>query len=116
MPRTTYDEIIATDERGPNRNRSKSEKLRRFCIPSKYTVPGSQDKGKRTLTIYLAIISDSYVFVLEDNARIARMWWKSRTQIWLSHEITVDSQVSPMLYIPLLQFIYISSDLGIERI
>lgn len=94
LPRNVYDEITSTDQAGPNKQGSKAAKLRRYPIPPKYNVPGSSGKGDRTLTIYLAIITDSYVFVLEDFSRLARMWWKSRTRKWLSHEIAVDSKVS----------------------
>lgn len=91
MPRSVYDEIVSTDKPGPHNQSAKAEKLRVYLIPKKYTVSGSSSNEDRTLTIYVAIISDSYVYILEDYSRIARMWWKSRSQKWLRHEITVDS-------------------------
>jgi hypothetical protein len=95
MPRSVYEEITATDKPGPNKQASKAEKLRVYPIPEKYRVMGSSPKkGERTLYFYLAVISPTYVYVLEDFARLARLWWKSRTRKWLPEDITTDGSVS----------------------
>jgi hypothetical protein len=61
MPRDVYDEIISTDQPGPNKLDSKAEKLRRYPIPSKYNVPGSsQKKIERSLFIWPSSPTPTY--------------------------------------------------------
>lgn len=111
MPREVYNEIISQDEVGPNDSGSKAAKLRVYPVPSRFTVKGSS-KERRWLCIYLAIVSDTYVYVVEDFSRLARLWFKSRSRLWLRDEVSVKGDVSYEIMFLDELFIYCITDLG----
>jgi len=88
-----YWQIITKDVPGPSA--TKSEEIRVFELPSKFTVPdSSKPKEVRTMKIFAAFISESYVWVLSDFSGLVRMHVESRTEPWTRADLEPGSEVS----------------------
>ncbi|KAH7911440.1 hypothetical protein BJ138DRAFT_1113204 [Hygrophoropsis aurantiaca] len=89
MSATDFNEIIKDDQPGPNKNRTKAQKLRTFPLPQRFYDPGTSPNTKRTVNIFMAFISEraNYVWVLVDFARIVRMNVISRERHWCSSDL-----------------------------
>ncbi|RDB27515.1 hypothetical protein Hypma_003892 [Hypsizygus marmoreus] len=80
MSRGVYDEIIAHDIPGPDKERG--ELVRSFLIPDCFTVPGSSSFFPRTINIYCAFVSENWVWTVADFSRLLRLHVISRDRVW----------------------------------
>ncbi|KAF9038867.1 hypothetical protein BDZ89DRAFT_982264 [Hymenopellis radicata] len=88
-----YQEITSRSVIGPNPNRTKANKLRRFIIPPEYKVKGSSDLTEiRYITILAAIIGEGKAWVVADFSRLARFHIISRNEPWTQDDLAPDSK------------------------
>ncbi|KAF8055810.1 hypothetical protein FPV67DRAFT_1788202 [Lyophyllum atratum] len=92
MSRKNFDDLFANDCPGPNKDRSKSEKLRQFEMPPEFIEPGTSTKTKRYVRMFLAFVSDHSVWVLMDFARLVRFHVWSRTVPFMAHEFKPETK------------------------
>lgn len=91
MKRSDYDEITSFSVDGSS---GKERNLKHsFLIPDRFH-EGSSSPSKRTVNILLAWVSDDWVWVLVDFARLARFYIISRDIPWSSADIQPNSDVS----------------------
>ena len=79
--------FLAGDCPGPNKDRKKANQMRTFAVPAQFVEESSSPNTARTLTIFLAIISEDYVWALVDFARLVRIHIISRTQMWTADDL-----------------------------
>jgi len=92
-----YWEIISNDQDGPNEDPQKARAIRVFKIPDHFTVPDSSPNKDRTLKIFAAFISESWVWVLTDFSGLVRMHVHSKSTPWMQEDLNVGSKVSRLL-------------------
>ncbi|KAF8054098.1 hypothetical protein FPV67DRAFT_1695098 [Lyophyllum atratum] len=92
MSRKDFDELFANDCPGPNKDRSKSEKLRQFEMPPHFIEPGTSPNTKRYVRMFLAFVSDHSAWVLMDFARLVRFHVWSRTVPFAPHEFKPEAK------------------------
>jgi hypothetical protein len=89
--------IVTNDRDGTNSDPAKRSRLRTFLIPDEYIVDGSSTHYPRTINIFAAFISNGWVYVLTDFARLVRMHIISRDAIWTKDDFVVGSPVCLLL-------------------
>jgi hypothetical protein len=94
MPPAIFYEITHKCVPGPNKDRNKAAKMRSFPIPERFIEEHSKDKINRVCNIFLALISDTNVWVLIDFARLVRLHIVSRDRPWIAEEFVPASPVS----------------------
>src|ERR1700676_703846 len=78
---------------GPNKHKSKAEKMRSFQVPEEFIEPNSNHKTLRRCNVFLSLRSDSSAWALVDFSRLLHMHIISRDRPWSSEEFMVDSPV-----------------------
>lgn len=97
MSRTNYDEIIAGDRPGPNKDKQKAKRLRNFTVPARLVQDSSATQTDRTIHVFCAFVNDSTAIVIADFARLVRMHVHSRSVMWTQDDMVVGGPVSCLL-------------------
>ncbi|KAF8204136.1 hypothetical protein BJ912DRAFT_841585, partial [Pholiota molesta] len=91
MPPELFWEIISNDVPGPNEDPDKSELIRTYRIPDRYTVPHSSPRTPRTIKIFGAFVSEKWVHVISDFSGLVRLHVKSCNVIYAPEDFSVGS-------------------------
>lgn len=91
-----YQEIISNDIPGPNPDPEKAEHLRTFQIPNRLIMANSSPK-KRTIKIVAALVSDHWVWTINDWTSLVRLYVYSTDGIWTTEQLAPGTEVSSSL-------------------
>ena len=97
MPPRVFWSIIGNDIPGSNEDPEKAELIRTFLIPDEYTIKHSSPKYPRTIKIFAAFVSESWVWVLSDFSGLVRMSVRSQSNPYTPEDFMVGSQVSNLI-------------------
>lgn len=93
MTRACYDEIVATSV--PGSNAINGYRQHSFPVPRRFNEPWSSNPDKeRTVNIFLAWVSHTWVWALVDFSRLVKFHVVTRALPWLSSYLLPGSQVS----------------------
>lgn len=71
--RKDFDEIVAMDVPGPNKNKSKAARLRSFKVPERFCEALTSETDNRTVNIFAGLVLDDWVWAVVDFARLVQM-------------------------------------------
>lgn len=92
MSRACYDEIVATSV--PGSNAVKGSRQHSFPVPRRFhELWSSHPEKARTVNIFLAWVSLTWVWALVDFSRLVRFYVISRDMPWTPSDMLPDSQV-----------------------
>ena len=91
MKRADFDDIISASV--PGSNKEKSHLQHSFVVPSRFHESTSSSAHLRTANIFIAWVSDDWVWALVDFSRLVRFYIISRTIEWTSKDLKPDSLV-----------------------
>lgn len=97
MPPSIFWSIIGNDVPGPNEAPEKAELIRTFLIPNEYTVEHSSPNHPRTIKIFAAFVSESWVWVLSDFSGLVRMNVRSRNIPYTPEDFQIGSRVCNLI-------------------
>lgn len=94
MTRACFDEVVATSV--PGSNGARADQQRSFPVPLRFNEPSSSHPDRpRTINIFLAWVSSSWVWALVDFSRLVRFLVVSRDKPWDNVDIMAGSTVNP---------------------
>jgi len=106
-----YWEIITHDVAGTNPDPKKAEQMRNFVIPERLNIRGSSPTRPRTIKIFGAFVSKSWVWVLCDFSGLMRLHVKTRQGDWRAEDLAVGSKVRELYRLKLTYQLCIISHL-----
>ncbi|KAL1729338.1 hypothetical protein EV714DRAFT_273772 [Schizophyllum commune] len=96
--RQDFDEIIAMDVPGPNKNKSKAARLRSFKVPARFCEALSSETDNRTVNIFAALVLDDWVWAVVDFARLVQMHVVSIGRHFVEEDLQPGSAIWPRLW------------------
>ncbi|KAF7969568.1 hypothetical protein HWV62_26931 [Athelia sp. TMB] len=96
MKRIDYDEIISASVPGSDADRGHLH--HGFVVPERFREPNSSPTQSRTVNIFLAWVSEEWVWALVDFARLVRFYVISRDARWSREDITPSSHIWSSLW------------------
>jgi hypothetical protein len=93
MKRKIFDTLMNNCVPGPNSDRKKADLLRTFKIPDDL-IEEHSSSSNRTVNVFAAWISEEYVWILVDFARLVRFHIISRAKPWSKDDLKPTSPVS----------------------
>ncbi|KAF7967022.1 hypothetical protein HWV62_36223 [Athelia sp. TMB] len=96
MKRSDFDDIISVSV--PGSNKKKSHLQHSFVVPSRFHESTSSSATQRTVNIFIAWVSEDWVWALVDFSRLVRFYIISRNIEWTAGDLKPDSLVWPSLW------------------
>ncbi len=96
-----YRALISNCAPGPNRNKSKANRLRSFILPSQFVVPGcpsSLSGEDRLVNIFGALVCQDRAIIVTDFSRLVRFHVFSRPVLWTHVDVERKSEVRFYVY------------------
>ncbi|KAI0749069.1 hypothetical protein C8Q74DRAFT_1212224, partial [Fomes fomentarius] len=90
-----YRALVGNCAPGPNRNKSKANRLRSFILPSQFVVPGCQSSltgGDRLVNVFGALVCQDRAIIVTDFSRLVRFHVFSRPVLWSPADVLPKSE------------------------
>ncbi|KAF7966024.1 hypothetical protein HWV62_40459 [Athelia sp. TMB] len=96
MKRSDFDDIISVSV--PGSNKEKSHLQHSFVVPSRFHESTSSSATRRTVNIFIAWVSEDWVWALVNFSCLVRFYIISRNIEWTAGDLKPDSLVWPSLW------------------